>query len=156
MKLSILKHVKVISIPTPYQQSAPPALLVLVDGNSSQKEPLLTKKLSLFHESLWTFCTEVFIQSLTCCNLLQHKDLGSISCYIVDCHIVSGPLLQWLYLYTQYCIPVHKYLHTQLYWESSPLTHSHARPYNQCVNDPCNTNGPTTAGDLLEHFNPRH
>lgn len=51
-KLSILKHVKVISIPTPYQQSAPPALLVPADGNSSQKEPLLTKKLSLFHESL--------------------------------------------------------------------------------------------------------
>lgn len=45
---------------------------------------------------------------------------------------------------------------TQLYWVSSPLTHSHARPYNQCVNDPCNTNGPTTAGDLLEHFNPGH
>lgn len=38
--------------PHPYQQSAPPALLVPADGNSSQKEPLLTKKLSLFHESL--------------------------------------------------------------------------------------------------------
>lgn len=113
MKLSILKHVPVVIRYIPKYPHPLPTICTPCIVKVAKKNPYWLRSYHCFISfSELSVQKSSYSHKHACCNLVQHKDLSTISCYIVDCHIVSGPLLQWLYLYTQYCIPVHKYLHT--------------------------------------------
>lgn len=155
MKLSILKHVPVVIRYIPKYPHPLPTICTPCIVKVAKKNPYWLRSYHCFISFSELSVQKSSYRHKHSVILFNTRTLAQLVVILLIATLSQG-LYYSGYIYTHSTAFRSINISTQLYWVSSPLTHSHARPYNQCVNDPCNTNGPTTAGDLLEHFNSGH